>query len=124
MAFPIPIFALEDWAAVWVFPLIMAVVFGVFLRDRDVIKGGDRRPMVRRFLPNFVLYASIWIPFQIISDAVERGAEAQGFDSPGLLGFGIGLSSGLVVFFALVAIAPVRSWLGYKRNPFESAGKS
>lgn len=128
MGFPIPIFALDDWAIVWVFPAIMALVFGVFVRDRDVVEGGDRRPVMQRFLSNFVVYGSVWVPFQVVGDAIERGATAQGVGSPVLWGFGTGLASGLVAFVALMAVAattePVGSWLSFKRNPFKSAGKS
>lgn len=128
MAFPTPIFGAEDWLAVWIFPTIMAVAFGVFMRDRGGVEGGDRRPLVQRLVSNFVLYASVWIPFQIIGDAIERGAEAQGFDAPAGWGFGVGLASGVIVFLVLLAVAarmkPVQDWLGYNRNPFKSAGKS
>ncbi len=128
MAFPTPIFAVEDWSAVWVFPVIMAVAFGVFVRKRDVVAGEVRRPALQRFLSNFLLYGSVWIPFKVFGDAIERGAAAQGFDLPAGWGFGVGLLAGVVVFLALMAVSarvePVQSWLGYNRNPFKSAGKS
>lgn len=130
MAFPTPIFGAEDWLAVWIFPTIMAIAFGVFMRDRGVVAGGDRRPLIQRFVSNFVLYASVWIPFQIVGDAIERGAAAQGFTSGAAWGwgFGVGLASGVIVFLVLLAVAarvtPVQQWLGYDRNPFKSAGKS
>jgi hypothetical protein len=127
MAFPLPVFALTDWATVLVFPVIMAVAFGVFMPGRS-IQAGDRRPAARRFVSSFLLYGSVWIPFQIIGDAIERGARAQGFDSPAVWGFGVGLASGLIACLALMAISasvrPVHAWLGYDRNPFKSAGKS
>ena len=128
MTFPTPIFAADDWLAVWMWPAIMALAFGVFARDRDVVQGGDRRPLATRFLASFVLYGSVWIPFQVISDAITRGAEAQGFDSPAGWGFGIGLACGVIAFLALLAVAakaqPIQTWLGFGRNPFKSAGKS
>ncbi|MFN3668518.1 MAG: hypothetical protein ACK4VY_04375 [Brevundimonas sp.] len=128
MAFPIPVFAIDDWATVLVFPTIMAVAFGVFMPERGGDPASGRRPAAQRFVSSFLLYGSVWIPFQIIGDAVERGARAQGFDSPGVWGFGVGLTSGLIVCLALLAISasmrPVHAWLGYGRNPFKSAGKS
>ncbi len=128
MTFPIPIFAAEDWLTVWIFPTIMAIAFGVFFRDRNVLPTRDRRPLPQRFLSNFVLYASVWIPFQVIRDAIQRGAEVQGFASPANWGFGVGFASGLIAFLALTAVAvlmrPFGDWLGYDRNPFKSASKS
>ena len=128
MAFPVPVFALDDWSTVFVFPVIMAVAFGVFMPGRGGARAEDRHPAVQRFVSSFLLYGSVWIPFQIIGDAVDRGARAQGFDSPGVWGFGVGLASGLIVCLALLAVSasmtPVQAWLGYDRNPFKSAGKS
>lgn len=128
MAFPVPVFGLEDWATVWVFPAIMALAFGVFMPGRFGLQAGERHPPVQRFVSSFLLYGSVWIPFQIIGDAIERGARAQGFDSPGVWGFGVGLASGLIVCLALMALSArmtsVHAWLGYDRNPFKIAGKS
>lgn len=128
MAFPTPIFALQDWSDVWVFPVIMGVAFGVFARNRGVVEGADGRPMPQRFLSTFILFGSVWIPFKVFGDAIERGAAAQGFDSPAGWGFGLGLLAGVIVFFALMAVSariePIHNWLGYNRNPFKSAGKS
>lgn len=128
MAFPTPIFAIQDWSSVWVFPMIMAVLFGLFKWDRDAILGGDRRPALQRVLANFILYGSVWIPFKVFGAAIERGAAAEGFGSPEGWRFGLGLLMGLIVFFVLMAVSatvePVQNWLGYNRNPFKSAGKS
>jgi len=130
MAFPAPIFVAGDWLAVWIFPTIMAVVFGLLFRDPLISGSGDRRPLFQRFASTFVLYASVWIPFKIVSDAVERGAVAQGFSSAASWGwgFGAGLVSGFVFFLALMAVSatmkPVEAWLGFNRNPFKGAGKS
>jgi len=109
MMVPTPIFALEDWALVWLWPTLMAIVFGVFVRDRDVIKGGDRRPMIHRFLSSFVLFASLWIPCWIVSNAIGRGAEAQaqaqGIGWSFVWGFGTGVVAMVLAFTVLLTLS-------------------
>ena len=125
MAFPVPMFAAADWLDVWLWPTIMAVTFSLFLRGRHEEGAEPPRPLHHRLVVNFIIFASVWIPFQIVGDAIERGGHTQGVAWPVAWGFGVGLVAMLVTFGTLLMIAikveAVGNWLGFNRK---RAGKA
>ena len=116
MSIPTPIFALEDWTLVWVWPVLMALIFGVIVRDRDLVPGGDRRSVLARFLSSLALFAVLWVPSQIIWKAVERGAEAGDQAWPVAWGIGSGILT-MAAAFAVLLLA-VSRWSAARRFLF------
>jgi hypothetical protein len=120
MSIPTPAFAPADWTFVWVWPVFMALIFGVVVRDRDLVLDGDRRPVLARFLSSFAVFAVLWIPAQIIWKAVERGADAGGQAWP--VAWGIGSAALTMAATFTVFLLVVSRWSGARRLFFP--GKS
>ncbi|MFY7852252.1 hypothetical protein [Brevundimonas sp.] len=120
MSIPTPAFAPEDWTFVWVWPVLMALIFGVVLRGRDLVPGGDRRPVLARFLSSFALFAVLWIPAQLMWKAVERGADAGGQAWP--VAWGIGSAALTMAATFAVFLFAVSRWSGARR--FFFSGKT
>ncbi|QTN18564.1 hypothetical protein HZ989_09865 [Brevundimonas sp. AJA228-03] len=122
MSIPTPVFALEDWTYVWVWSVIMALTFGVFVRNRDLVPEENRRPVLARFLSSLALFAVLWVPSQIIWKAVEQGAEASGEAWPVAWGIGSGILM-MAAAFAVLLLA-VSRWSAARRFLFPGTGQT